>query len=463
MNNLIHLLFKLEFFLLLVSIPHMALAVTSGNAGCLLRSGDQIVLVKDIWSKKFGLPGGTAERNETAAQTAERETLEETGLAVSARKRLATTSNGFHIFDCEPRSHQIEVVEGKTLQVPISAFNEIGEIKLLSPNQIPREQWRFPEQKELVSDLLTSASDSPIQKKSSSLVHSIIELELKWIQTFQKQQSSFLDRLFGFFSFLGGEGFALMLLPLIWFGVNKRQGLELTFFFALSVLIHGILKQIFGIPRPFYFLPELQRGEANGFGFPSGHTLSVTLVWSWIALNYRFIGRWVWVICIATLGGLARVYWGVHFFHDIVGGWFLGVVLVSAYALFLKQRRLAQVPMKVWYSLTGILGGISLVFRFHPDTVAVVCFLMGVIAVLRKTSEALDHPVKRHLRQRSVELGVALLGIVVISWAGKSFPHSGAFLSCLGARVFKYLLLGIWVSAISDWNWSQESTKLTCK
>jgi len=447
-------------------LPSMTFGSITGNAGCFLRSGDQIVLVKDIWSKKYGLPGGTASGQELAAQTAERETLEETGIHVSAKALLTTTTHSFHIYDCEPEGNQIEVSKDGRISVPTDAFNEIEEIRWIDPHRIPLNQWRFPEQKNHLIDLLSPAH-SGLQSggyarsthfqpvlRSDPHVHAIIDLELRWIRAFQSLQNSFLDHFFAFFSFLGGEEFALLFITLIWFGINKRLGIELGFVFSISLLIHGIFKQSFGIPRPTYFMPELQRQSADGFGFPSGHTLTITLVWSWIAFNFRFPGKWAIAVFLAFMGGLARIYWGVHFFHDVLGGWMLALGLLAFYILFLRHKNLSLIPLKSWYIATAVIGPISLLVRPHPETISIICFLVGLIVALRPF-HSFKVSTQEDFSSNHFELPIVFAGILLIYLGGSYFSSSGAFLPCLLVRILKYLLLGMWMGTLSLYSLDQ--------
>lgn len=429
----------------------------------MIRSENRLVLVKDIWTKKYGLPGGTSEKGESAAQTAQRETQEETGILASPEKLLAATSNAFHIYDCRPRNDVIDTVRNGKLRVPLEGFNEIEEILLIDPSEIPLKKWRFPEQRQVLMDLLPKSASYRVVESNSSpdsldRILPMISGELSWMKEFQSHQNTFWDAFFGWFSFLGGEGFALLLLPLIWFGLNQRKGLELTLLFTLATLVNVILKEVFSIPRPFYFLPELQREGATGFGFPSGHTLSVTLVWTWIALNFSFPGRWAVAWVISLLGGLARVYWGSHFFHDIVGGWCEALILISVYWLWLQKKKLGFIPLHGWLLLSWGIGTWALVYSPTPEAVAIASFLAGLWVVLYavRPSAIFEGPLnqERDLRVRAFELAVALAGVFMISFGGSylasSAPGAGVFLVALLIRVLKYLLLGVWVGLVGS-------------
>jgi membrane-associated phospholipid phosphatase len=95
-------------------------------------------------------------------------------------------------------------------------------------------------------------------------------------------------------------------------------------------------------------------GHASGWSFPSGHTTTaaVTAGLVILAITVRAPhGRTALCLavgCWGALVGLTRVYLGVHWFTDVVGGWlfavgWLGVCLCAA-AWWLPSRLLADAP-----------------------------------------------------------------------------------------------------------------------
>ena len=95
--------------------------------------------------------------------------------------------------------------------------------------------------------------------------------------------------------------------------------------------------------RPAFDLARIP--PLDSYSFPSGHALSSFLYLACLAfivlIDEQRLGRAVAVIVACVAAGfaiaLSRVYLGVHYVGDIVGGWLLGsawlsfVVLVSAY------------------------------------------------------------------------------------------------------------------------------------
>ncbi|MFJ8621874.1 phosphatase PAP2 family protein [Kitasatospora sp. NPDC093550] len=124
------------------------------------------------------------------------------------------------------------------------------------------------------------------------------------------------------------------LAPLVWLGLGQllRQG-----------LMHG-----FGRPRP----PGVHRAvSASGFSFPSGHTFTSAVCAGLLALAVARArpGRARWAVaCAAVFAaaiGVSRVYLGVHWPLDVLGGWLLAAAWLAGGALLLHRTlRWAAVP-----------------------------------------------------------------------------------------------------------------------
>ncbi len=111
------------------------------NAGCLVRSGRHLLVVRDRLSGKLGLPGGRSIPPEPAHCTAERETWEETGYAVTAERLLTGPSSDFRLYHCRiVGAYQIR----EKVARPLRAALEIEAIHWVIPTAVDREDLRFP-------------------------------------------------------------------------------------------------------------------------------------------------------------------------------------------------------------------------------------------------------------------------------------------------------------------------------
>jgi undecaprenyl-diphosphatase len=103
---------------------------------------------------------------------------------------------------------------------------------------------------------------------------------------------------------------------------------------ALGALAQQSLKAAVGRARPVWPDPV---DSAHNAAFPSGHTMTATVVCGlllWLLRRYG-AGRLLWrtalaVALVSVAGvGLTRVWLGVHWPSDIVGGWLFGALLVT--------------------------------------------------------------------------------------------------------------------------------------
>lgn len=94
--------------------------------------------------------------------------------------------------------------------------------------------------------------------------------------------------------------------------------------------------------------PELFRlASATGYSFPSGHATTATCLYVGLALIlWSRAGRGARIIlvvlgCLMPIGiGFSRVYLGVHYPSDVVGGWVVGTLwLIAARAILARTAR----------------------------------------------------------------------------------------------------------------------------
>ncbi|WP_406345590.1 phosphatase PAP2 family protein [Streptomyces sp. NBC_00648] len=103
---------------------------------------------------------------------------------------------------------------------------------------------------------------------------------------------------------------------------------------ALGTFVQQSLKAALGRERPSWPDPV---DSASYAAFPSGHALTVTvtfglLLWLTVARGARPAVRRAVAAAgaVSMLGvGFTRVYLGVHWLSDVVGGWLIGAALVA--------------------------------------------------------------------------------------------------------------------------------------
>jgi undecaprenyl-diphosphatase len=109
------------------------------------------------------------------------------------------------------------------------------------------------------------------------------------------------------------------------------------------------LKTLFARARPDAFFDYYP--APRSFSFPSGHALFAVCFFGGVAvlLSHRLQSRLAWILVWAValaliiLIGVSRVYLGVHYPTDVIGGFAVGIIWVASVALgdrLAERRRL---------------------------------------------------------------------------------------------------------------------------
>ncbi|MDI7276151.1 MAG: phosphatase PAP2 family protein, partial [Anaerolineae bacterium] len=179
------------------------------------------------------------------------------------------------------------------------------------------------------------------------------------ILSLQSRGGPAADAFFRLITLLGDEKFFLLFLPLVFWCFDKRLGLRLAVLVLLSDTVNLWLKWACGLPRP-PAPPVFRIAEETGPGFPSGHTQSVTVAFGYLASQLQ---RWrvhILAAVLVFLVALSRIYLGVHYPHDVLGGLVIGYLILL---LFVRTGPLAE---RRWASWTrglryGVAVGVPLV------------------------------------------------------------------------------------------------------
>ena len=139
-------------------------------------------------------------------------------------------------------------------------------------------------------------------------------------------------------------GTNITLLPLVvavsaWLLVRRKRpdlATHLVIVQLGSLTLNALLKDIFDRPRPELFE---QRGQHAWAAFPSGHAIASVSVLLTVAILLRRERGWNWpmraAVVLLIISLYSRMYLGVHWPTDIVGGVLVGLVwLATTHAAF---------------------------------------------------------------------------------------------------------------------------------
>ncbi|MBP7963244.1 MAG: phosphatase PAP2 family protein [Caldilineaceae bacterium] len=186
-------------------------------------------------------------------------------------------------------------------------------------------------------------------------LYDLISGGLPLIEQIQGFRTPFLDGFFKAATFLGEADFFLLLVPIFFWLINKRFGRNLAYLLVLSSVLFTGIKNILKMPRPPVALHLI---EQAGYGFPSGHAVNAVSLWGYMGVIWHGLGRWVWPLVLVVMGAEAfsRLYLGVHYPLDSVGGLILGGLILFLWTRW--EGRLAQWAGRL--SLGQVVGGSAL-------------------------------------------------------------------------------------------------------
>lgn len=247
-------------------------------------------------------------------------------------------------------------------------------------------------------------------------------------------------------TFLGDEKFYLLLLPSIYWCIDKRLGIRLAVLVMASNTVNLMGKYAFGLPRPP--APVTRLAQETGFGFPSGHTQSVTVTFGYLAHRARRWGAYAGAGLLVFLVGLSRLYLGVHFPHDVLGGLIIGLAVLPLYVWLLPagERRWASWPRGLRYALAAGLPVLALIAWPAEDTASSLGALAGfAVGGLIETEYirfmAGGTPVQRLLR--------FLLGLICV--AALYFGLKAALPEGIPWRFIHYTSVGLSATVAAPW------------
>ncbi len=195
------------------------------------------------------------------------------------------------------------------------------------------------------------------------------ERQLQFMVDLVSYRSQFFNPLFMALNYVDTMYFVFLIVPFIWVGFSFRWGIRLFYLMLISMLINTSLKLFFGWPRPCHDLAELGLYQLKSFGFPSGGAQNSVLLGGLIAYYWKYKYAVVLGVLYALLISFSRLYLGVHYPVDVLGGWIIGGTLLFLFIKtidpiekFLKKRRLLfsfflseLIPLGLFFCVSSVV------------------------------------------------------------------------------------------------------------
>ena len=271
------------------------------------------------------------------------------------------------------------------------------------------------------------------------------------------------------FSFLGSEQFFLLLLPLVYWNIDRRIGARLGVLLICSVILNDLLKVAFALPRPFWTSGVRQLTSEISFGFPSGHAQSAAALWTFVALQTERPRLWIALaFTLLIFIALSRLYLGAHYPLDVVGGALIGYAIL---AIFLRaEKPAARALGDSWPLQLGAIIGACIVvgalyglaarrliapeqtsagFEAYARAIAGASFaqrtgaLLGLCGGLSLASHFVPFAIEATRAQKIIRFVVGIAVTGVLYFFTKKLP-ANLPLSFIG-----YFILTLWVTLLA--------------
>jgi undecaprenyl-diphosphatase len=175
--------------------------------------------------------------------------------------------------------------------------------------------------------------------------NSIVDKNLNFIM--QNSRSEFITSLSKTVSTIFEPAIFIILLFLVsgylFFKKRKKESTSLIILTALTFALGQLIKVLVQRPRPINSIIS-----ETGFSFPSSHALMAVIFFGILIyffehhISSKMIKQSLilFVTLIVLFIGLSRAYLNVHWFSDVLAGFFLGIFLLVLYILIISRTNI---------------------------------------------------------------------------------------------------------------------------
>jgi membrane-associated phospholipid phosphatase len=279
-----------------------------------------------------------------------------------------------------------------------------------------------------------------------------------WLQ----QASPALDWPMRIITALGDAPFLFVVVFFLYWNIDRRTGARLAILFIVSTYINLAAKIILNQPRPFMVDPRVQQlASTGGGGLPSGHTQAVTVIWLFLAFHYR--KRWLWTLAAAMLllVPLSRMYLGLHYPTDLLGGYAFGLGLLGLWRLEAGLEARLVRRAKLWALLIILALPVLAVLSagYGEEAYLILGAGTGFALGLALERRWLHYDCRGTLRQQILRMILGAAPALLLFLGGRR-PN----LSILPLIGFAYhILLGLWVALGAPWMFQRLGLATACR
>ncbi len=265
---------------------------------------------------------------------------------------------------------------------------------------------------------------------------------LEFLKALQSINSPFLDAILTIFNFFSQQYFLVLLAGVTYWVVDKKKGEALAYSMIVTLTISCGIKGVFKVPRPYNYdgIRVLNKNTAPGYSFPSADSSTAASI-------ATTIGFWVKKPIVKTLLafyvitiGFCRMYFGLHFPTDVIGGFIIGVIIAYCINKILDSKIDTNI-------LNIILVATSLCFAFagqEEDYYKAFGLLLGACVGIFIEHRFINFGYNISFSKKVLRLLAGIAGIIIIELLCSSLLPQGIFFVVLDKFLLTFFAVGIY-------------------
>lgn len=260
----------------------------------------------------------------------------------------------------------------------------------------------------------------------------------------QKFSTPLLDSFFVAVTNLGDVYAYIAILLFVYWCVDRRIAHRTAILFLFSMWLNGLIKEIVASPRPSPGQGVRVLASEPSYAFPSGHAQGTATLWGYLAWSFGSRLFWAAALLLILLIGFSRMYLGVHFLADVLGGWAIGLALVAIAAASSRLGVIASLPRGVRLLLAFAVP-VALFPLYRSDvSVQTLGFLLGFAASDVFALDLIPYDPRGGVLRQTAKMLLGGAGMGGLYFLHRFLPEGA--LEALG-----YAVMSVWVTVAAPW------------
>jgi len=265
------------------------------------------------------------------------------------------------------------------------------------------------------------------------------------IKDIQLLSNPILDYIFIGITMMGSSYFYFLVLPIFYWCIDKRFGLKIGIILLSSIYVNTVVKNVTMVQRPIGYpgIRSIFTQSAGGYSFPSGHAQGTTTFWG--TLMFKYNKKFINILGIASiiLVSLSRLYLGVHWPVDIIGGILIAVLIIIVGELVDSIIVESKFDIPLAYKIIlAIIVPTALIFLFpYTENFEYMGLASGILIGYFVDERYYAFTVANSTKKQIYKVIIgALIFLALQNGLKYILPYTNVF------NAVRYLICGLWLS-----------------